>query len=125
MFQYDTTAIILDPSVDGIEGGNTSDREEATWSVAFPNYTISGIASCNTTEGIFAQPYSGNQNNIKPGTDGTKCWCRITGPMRSFWVFSNNYPDDSTCASDCAAICSRAFRGDAIFRNALFTTAGN
>ena len=123
----DTTAIILDPSVEGNENGNTSNREEATWSVTFPYGTVSGIASCNSFSGQWGTTYSGNQNNITAGyqTDQMNCWCRMTYPVRSAWVVLISSSSASACASQCASNCGYSIRDYKALRQALFGSAGN
>ena len=122
------TAIILDPSVAGNENGNTSNQEDATWTTTFPYGTISGIASCNDIFGTgYGKPYSGNQNNITAGyQDGqSNCWCRMTSPVRSAWVFRTTYESASNCATDCASICGYVVRVSASYRRGIFGSAGN
>ena len=113
--------------MDGDVNGSTYNQTEATWTVPFPSYTISGIASCNDISGTYAQPYSGNQNNITAGyqTDQLQCWCRMTTPVRSAWVFLNTRTSTSECVSACARFCGIGFRDSAYFRQPFFTTAGN
>ena len=122
------TAIILDPSVAGNENGNTSNQEDATWTTTFPYGIISGIASCNDIFGTgYGKPYSGNQNNITAGyQDGqSNCWCRMTSPVRSAWVFNYTYGLASECTSRCAYSCGNYVRVYADFRTGMFTSAGN
>ena len=122
------TAIILDPSVDGIEGGNTYDRETATWSVTFDYGTVSGIASCNDISGSgYGKTYSGNQNNITQGyqEDQMNCWCRMTTPVRSAWVYRYECSSASECASYCAYYCVDYVQTSSNFRIGMFGSAGN
>ena len=119
------TAIILDPSVAGDDF--TRDEEEKTWSTVFSYGTISGIASCNSIEGTYANAYSGNQNNIKPEYQNGQlnCWCRMTSPVRSAWVFNTVRETASDCASRCANLCSYYIRINSEFRAGVFGAAGN
>ena len=120
------TAIILDPSVAG--ESRDYNTQNKTWTVTFTNGSVvSGIASCNDISGTYAQPYSGNQNNITAGyqTDQLQCWCRMTTPVRSAWVFLNTRTSTSECVSACARFCGMGFRDGATFRAGFFTTAGN
>ena len=120
------TAIILDPSVDGTN--STYNQTEATWETTFPYGIVSGIASCNDISGSgYGKTYSGNQNNITQGyqEDQMNCWCRMTTPVRSAWVFLNTRTSTSECVSACARFCGIGFRDSAYFRQPFFTTAGN
>ena len=121
-FMSPQTAIILDPSVAGTN--HTGNTTESTWSVTFPNYTISGIASCNNIDGTWATAYSGNQNNITMGYQENQpnCWCRMLNPVRSLWIFATS---GSGCSYSCAELCGR-YSEDAhqAFRTAMYRTAG-
>ena len=121
----DSTSIILDPSVDGTN--YTSSAANATWSVTFPNYTISGIASCNSLSGTYGSASPEYNNQITAGyQDGqSNCWCRMMGPVRSAWVFYRTFSSASECASECADYCGYFVRGNANVRGGVFGSAGN
>ena len=118
-----TTAIILDPSVAGID--SSSNKTEQAWTTTFPYGTISGIATCNNISGVWGTAYSGSNDDIKQGTEGVHCWCRMLTPVRSSWVsrFTNNTALE--CASSCTNDCSAGGIDNINFRNGLFGTAGN
>ena len=121
----DSTSIILDPSVDGTN--YTSSAANATWSVTFPDYTVSGIASCNSLSGTFGTASPEYNNQITAGyQDGqSNCWCRMMGPVRSAWVFYRTFSSASECASECADYCGYFVRGNANVRGGVFGSAGN
>ena len=115
----DTTAIILDPSVNGTERTYTSN----TWTVTFPNYTISGISTCNNSSGTYGTAHP--EYNFEPGEKtGIYCWCRMTNPARSAWVYMYLYSSVSNCASSCAVNCGDNVRVESAFRRAMYATAG-
>ena len=118
----DTTAIILDPSVDGTE--HTSNETEKTWTVTFPNYTTSGIASCNSTSGANNTAYPGYNNRFTQETSGVDCWSRMTNPVRSAWVFRYTHSSASDCATTCAERCGYRVRDNTEFRTAIIGSAG-
>ena len=119
----DTTAIILDPSVAGTN--HTGNTTESTWSVTFPNYTISGIASCNNIDGKWATAYPEYNDVFTPGqTTGPNCWCRMLKPVRSAWVFYDTFSSASECATKCASYCGNYVRFGTSFRSGLFSSAG-
>ena len=119
----DTTAIILDPSVEGT-GQSIYDRENATWSVPFPNYTISGISSCNSIDGGTVGTAHAEYNFEQGETAGVNCWCRMMTPVRSAWVFRYTFPLASDCNAGCASNCGSNFLSSRIFRTPFFRTAG-
>ena len=111
--------------MDGIEGENSYNAEDATWITTFSYGIVSGIASCNEIPGTNLNPYSGNQNNIQQGTEGTNCWCRMLSPVRSAWVFNYTHGSASACASHCANGCGADVRDSTSFRSRLYSIAGN
>ena len=124
----DMEQVILDPSVDGNANGNTYNITAATWDVVFPYGTISGVASCNSFSGQWGTAYPEYNNQITTGyqEEQVKCWCRMTSPARSAWVFySGSYTSDSQCMSSCANNCGSAVRTGASFRVAMYGSAGN
>jgi len=120
----DNTNIILDPSIEGTD----YHRDEATktWTTTFPNYTVSGIATCNSTSGTYARAYPEyNFDNNHASSEGVYCWCRMTSPVRSAWVYGSERGSASECASDCARRCGSGVQGYSDFRRGVFGSAGN
>lgn len=99
-----------DKDVDGCAVSNAGE-----WCVAFPNdVVIKGQAVCNDTPGTYADVSSSEQIN----SNGPNCWCKMTQPSGSHWVF--RYSDDSFCANTCAFDCAYNVQYSADFRGALF-----
>ena len=123
-----TTAIILDPSVAGNENGMTYNAENKTWSVVFSYGTVSGIATCNSTSGTYATAYPEyNFDNDHASSEGVFCWCRMTSPVRSAWVFTipDHFGTSGECKLGCAGYCGYYFDGAPTFRGGVFGSAGN
>jgi hypothetical protein len=119
----DNTNIILDPSIEGT--GYTMNEAAKTWTVTFPNYTVSGIATCNSTGGTYARAYPQyNFDDNHASSTGTYCWCKMTSPVRSAWVYRYERGSASFCASYCAYICGDDVRGSSSFRGGVFGSAG-
>ena len=117
----DTTAVILDPSINGT--GYTSDANTFTWNITFPYGTIYGVAACLSVNG-------GSRGTINPDLDavggekeGGYCWCKMTHPAYSRWVFNNSY-SASSCPSNCAIYCGNYAQGSAALRGGLFGSVG-
>jgi len=120
----DNTSIILDPSIEGT--GYTRDEATKTWTTTFPNYTVSGIATCNSTSGTYAKAYPQyNFDNNHASSTGVYCWCRMTSPVRSAWVYYNKYDTTSACDSNCSPYCGIRVQGTPAFRGGVFGSAGN
>ena len=117
-------AIILDPSVAGT--GYTGDEATKTWTTTFPYGTVSGIATCNSTQGEYGRAYPEyNFDNNHASSEGIYCWCRMMLPVRSAWVYRYAYGSASVCASLCALDCGYNVEDRSAFRWGVFTTAGN
>ncbi len=117
----DTTAVILDPSINGT--GYKNDSNTMTWNTTYPYGTIYGVAACLSVNG-------GTQGTINYDLDagggekeGGYCWCRMMHPASSRWVF-NRSDSASNCASDCAGTCGHNARGNAALRSGLFGSVG-
>jgi len=119
----DNTSIILDPSIEGT--GYTRDEATKTWTTTFPNYTVSGIATCNSTSGTYGKAYPQyNFDNNHASSTGVYCWCRMTSPVRSAWVFGYEFSTASGCAPYCANHCSDRIQLSTALRGGVFGSAG-
>ncbi len=79
--------------------------------------TISGMATCNEittdTSGATVAPGGANTHLRASSADaGTRCWCSLTGPVTSWWVYNREYSDDATCASSCASDCANSIKNN-------------
>ena len=115
--------ITLDAAVNGkYFGYNSIDdilvEEPGLWTVGFLDYTVHGTAVCNNNTGMHAK--ASNSEQTEAG--GTECWCKMTNPKQSRWVFLNSYIDASSCIGDggCAGGCANRVADDADFRGAVF-----
>ena len=67
---------------------------------------------------------SGLKNNDADGNERGYCWCRMTHPAYSRWVFSDNFGSAFTCNQHCARRCAEFTKGDAALRSGLFGSVG-
>ena len=136
----DTIVIPLDSNINGTGSGHNV--AEATWWVVFPYGRIYGLSTClSAAEG--GKPSSGNKGSYTndkgqmlpnddalagrtgqdaDGNERGYCWCKMTHPMSSRWVFYESHPA-STCASYCARNCGYA-QESAALREGLFGSVG-
>ena len=147
----DSLVISLVGGINGITGTNTADKYNAAefvWRVDYNYGTILGEATClSNAEG--GQPsgaagvmtnvdgemlshdipkgYKGtspaNADNPELSTERGHCWCRMTHPASSRWVFRR-----SDIAANCSVYCASYCAGDAFgnvgWRSALFRAVG-
>ena len=118
------------------------DNDTAEWSVYFDGVgVVSGVSSCapwsfdgtKCVEGarIFSSysgcPYAKGADvnkNYQGRKDGSYCWCKITHPFESWWVYVHLYTGD--CASNCPTACaSQGMVGNhTSFRPSIMATVG-
>ncbi len=107
----DTVAVVLDPSLS--MSGQSKNNSNFTWSTWNAQGTYYGIAAClSSAKGKSQGGYvsrltdtiNGETKLITGGEkNGTYCWCRLTHPVSSLWVFLFS---NASCASACAGYCS-------------------
>jgi len=109
----------LDPDIAPIDYTSSPiDSGNGTWDVTAPYGHVTGIAVCNTTSGSYGTAYP--QYNFEQGTTGEYCWCKMTAPARSAWVYYPVEGAPSDCASYCAYYCALHVLYVADFRSAMF-----
>ena len=134
----------------GIAGDNTQTfkRDEFTWRVNFEYGTILGEATClseaeggkpSGSAGVMTnvdgemlshdipKGYKGtspaNADNPELSTERGHCWCRMTHPASSRWVFQS--PTNAAgCSLNCANYCATYASNYASWRSAMFNSIG-
>ncbi|MBQ0013571.1 MAG: hypothetical protein KBS86_03320 [Proteobacteria bacterium] len=95
---------------------------DQTWGATlYTGDKVTGIASCNSTPGTYAQ--STNQN-FNQTDKGEYCWCKMTEPAVSRWVFLTDRSHADYCAYDCAGYCADSVRLYSDFRSGVFSSVG-
>ena len=134
----DTVSIILDPGI-GNENNSTYGYSTAnsTWWTGFPYGTIRGISAClSSSHGKSRGGYVAGLTDTNPDTNetatvvggetnGLYCWCKMTHPAASLWVFRNSYSSASDCANGCASDCGNYARTFSGLRAGLFGSVRN
>ena len=124
----DTLAIVLDPVINGTASSHNTDLFE--WSVTFSYGTVWGIATCVDTSGATntaVEELRDSNGEIATGGEitGRYCWCQLSHPAKSRWVFRYAFSSVAHCGSDCADNCSFHARINSAFRAGLFGSLGN
>lgn len=113
-----TAVFMLKKSVNGISASHNN--SDMIWRVTFdydlvPNdssyRTLTGNATCNEVstniDGAQIQKNAANVYLRASTSDvGTMCWCSLSAPVSSWWVFMQAYADEDACAAGCAAACA-------------------
>ena len=129
----DTVAVVLDPTIGA--SGYANNNSLGTWNVTFPYGYISGISACiNSNHGKTTGGWVENLTDVNPdgiertviGSEryGTHCWCKVTHPVASRWVYRNTYGSGSACANSCSS-CGYAVQSNENMRVGLFGSMSN
>lgn len=114
----DYLTVVLDPTIEGTT--YTYDAAAMTWKTVFPYGNVSGISVCNDTSGS----WGGSTTTEQLETGGVMCWCKMTHPAVSLWVFSDANSSSSACAFYCAFYCGIYVRIYSDFRSGVFSSVG-
>ena len=136
----DTIVIPLDSNVGGTSNGNNA--AEATWWAIFSYGRIYGLSTClsaaeggkpSGSMGVYTndkgqmlpqdEALAGRTGQDADGNDRGYCWCKMTHPAYSRWVFAYSAPA-SGCVSNCASHCGNYAQRNAALRSGLFGSVG-
>lgn len=127
--QDDVVAIVLDPDVPGT--GFTNNANLYEWSTVFPYGTVWGIATCLDVKGTGSvaagADFRAGDGELVVGGErkGEHCWCQMTHPAVSRWVFQGTFDSVGACGSNCAIYCGIFVRNSALFRSGVFGSLGS
>ena len=137
----DTMVLVFDKDIRG--SGSGHNKTEWTWWVDFPYGRIAGEATClsaaeglgrTSGQGVYygTGDYSSTPITAESGLSGTDsdgndrkyCWCKMTHPVSSRWVFYYASADSSACASNCANYCGHNIPLNSAVRGGVFNSVG-
>ena len=84
------------------------------------NTPISGIGICSSTEGASRYATATELDTSSTADENLNCWCKMTSPAVSRWVFAYSTTSAGFCAQYCAGYCADLVRFYAAYRSALF-----
>ena len=120
----DTRAVVLIPASASTGPTGIWDNATQTWKVPFSYGTVHGIAACLSSNygkgqgGIYRENngilFDNGARVVGGEANGTHCWCKLTYPAVSFWVYDSSYGYNTidectrygTTGSGCAQRCS-------------------
>lgn len=85
-----------------------------------PSLRVFGIAACSNQSGT---GYSDTSDKITASyniDDNIHCWCKMTVPAVSSWVYTSGLGDYGTCVENCNTSCGVAIRQNSNFRKNMF-----
>ena len=123
---------VLQNEVDGIEA--KMNRTSKKWAVRFnydlfagthPNRVTAYVTKGRTTCNMIDYKSSDNGKSSNAGTAsvgeantflkavpqdvGLNCWCKMDGPVTSWWTYLKKYDSYDDCANNCTELCVTAF----------------
>ena len=115
--------VVLDPSIGAT--GYVYNSEAWAWKANFSYGTITGISTCSSVAptGVMGstKTSAGTPLDAVAGDlSGKYCWCKMTHPMSSLWVFNGQSGDASACALYCTRDCGLRNQSGPAFRDGLF-----
>ena len=81
---------------------------------------ISGIGICSSTKGASRYVTATELDTSFTVDENLNCWCKMTSPAVSRWVFILPYTSAGACAEGCAYFCASNVPGNVTFRASLF-----
>ena len=81
---------------------------------------IIGIGICSSTEGASEYATATELDTSSTIDDNRYCWCKMTSPAVSRWVFNRSYETAGSCAWYCANYCAGSAQYSATHRRSMF-----
>lgn len=85
-----------------------------------PYYHSGYIASDSNDISTLESQWTSQTGGGTLASDEYHCWCKLTSPAASSWVFDYSSDDSAGCALNCANFCAGSVRSNARFRGAVF-----
>ena len=82
---------------------------------------ITGISACSSTSGNTVGKTSERISTSSTTNNNKYCWCKMTSPVVSQWVFNNMEASNGGCIYSCSYNCAKYAQNNASFRNGLFS----
>ncbi len=101
-------SVVLDPSING--NSSTYSNSTGVWKIIFSYGKVSGISTCVSAKGKTEQlTLTANDTYLESSggeATGRYCWCKMTHPMNSLWVYYRDVGYVTDCASGCLRGCA-------------------
>lgn len=100
---------------------NLNDKWGAVCSNGTSTTDVTGVAKCSfiaSEDGTYGKSEN-IQNN--PDEDNIHCWCQISTPFTSPYIYTNEYLYQTECENWCATFCAQNAISNQKFRDAIFS----
>ena len=119
-----TKCVALNSSSTTCTSGPTQYQYHTDWAATCTtngvSTPISGIGICSSTDGGSTGATATELDTSSTSDNNKHCWCKMTSPAVSRWVFRYSDASVGSCARFCANRCALYVREFASFRSALF-----
>ncbi len=111
-------------TVDKSESGTSysSNSTAKTWYTQFSYGTISGVSTCVATSATSVGTVKPANTFSEFDTSGMYCWCKMTAPAQSGWVYYSSMGTAQPCESVCASQCAYQAGQSATFRTNMYNS---
>ena len=98
---------------------------QSNWSATCDGVSVQGVAFCGSQNGVSIGATTDAVTTSTTSDNNKYCWCKMTSPAVSRWVFSYARTPAGYCAINCANACAYYAQNNASFRSALFSGLGD
>lgn len=77
----------------------------------------SALAGNNSNAGTATPGDANTYLRVEDYDTGVHCWCKMSGPVTSYWVYLKTYDSASACDSDCNTYCVNGFANNSEMSN--------
>lgn len=77
----------------------------------------SALAGNNSNAGAAVPGDANTYLRVEDYDTGTNCWCKMSGPVTSYWVFLKTYDSADLCNSECNTYCVNGFAANSQMSN--------
>lgn len=138
VLQKNTNGTVTDIDTDALKWGvdygydlfantHTVSASEITGSTTCNDISVKSAIDGSSNNAGAAEPGDANTFlRAATGDVGTNCWCKMDGPVTSWWVYLKTYDSADACASGCTSYCANGMANNnemsngRLMRSAIF-----
>ena len=99
-------------------------RYQPDWSITCntngKSISVQGVSMCSSTAGSSYYTTATQLDRSSMTRENEYCWCKMTSPAVSRWVYVYANRDGANCFYSCASECEQLAGGTAAYRSTLF-----
>jgi len=116
----DSISVILDPNIVPTSAVPTETDGSRFWAITYSNGSqVKGDSTCLTSnyELDNFEVYRNNNGLLMDNgavitggeQNGLYCWCKITFPVVSYWIFRDSHGSQQACTNNCSYYCAKYY----------------